>query len=125
MADMSAGNIYLNVVTRINDDYADLLGHLRDMDTRVAYLKIFEMSLSPALPNPLWEVKEYVRQSKLTPMPQDPWSILSFEEFRGWMTVYEMVMRRQGLIGTRKQTILGMDDETEEVNERERERVPA
>ncbi len=111
ISDMSSGNIYLNVVTRINDDYADLLGHLKEMDTRAAYLKIFEMSLSPALPNPLWEVDEYVSQSRLTPMPTDPWAILSFEEFRGWLVVYEIVMRRQGLIGTRKQMIIGLDDD--------------
>lgn len=100
ISDMSSGNIYLNVVTRINEDYAELIRHLRDMDTRVAYLLIFEMSLSPALPRPLWDVEEYKIQSSRTPMPDDPWKILSIDEFRGWMTVYEMVMRNEGLIGT-------------------------
>lgn len=123
ISDMSSGNIYLNVVTRINEDYAELIAHLKDMDTRVAYLKIFEMSLSTALPTPLWEVREYISQSRLTPMPRDPWALISFEEFRGWMTVYEVVMRRQGLIGTKKQMIFGLDDESVEADIRGSERV--
>ena len=88
----SSRNIYLNVVIRINEDYAELIEHLKEMDTRVAYLKTFELSLSTALPKP--------------------------------MTVYELVMRDEGLIGTRQQAILGLDDESEEVRQGERQRVP-
>lgn len=112
ISDMSSGNIYLNVVARINQDYGELIEHLRQMDTRVAYLKMFELSLSSALPKPLWDVDAYRIQSSRTPMPSDPYGILPFETFRAWMTVYEMVMRDEGLIGTRQQSILGMDDDT-------------
>lgn len=119
----SSGNIYLNVVIRINEDYADLIEHLKEMDTRVAYLKTFELSLSTALPKPLWESEKYVAQAKMTPMPADPYALLDFETFRAWMTVYELVMRDEGLIGTRQQVILGLDDESEEVISGERQGV--
>ena len=120
----SSRNIYLNVVIRINEDYAELIEHLKEMDTRVAYLKTFELSLSVALPKPLWESEKYIGQSRLTPMPSDPYSLLDFDTFRAWMTVYELVMRDEGLIGTRQQAILGLDDESEEVRQGERQRVP-
>lgn len=111
ISDMSAGNIYLNVVTRINQDYSDLIDHLKAMDTRVAYLKTFELSLSSALPRSLWESEAYISQSRIMPLPEDPYALMDFETFRAWMTVYEMVMRDEGLIGTRKPTIIGLDDE--------------
>ena len=112
ISDMSAGNIYLNVVTRINQDYSDLIDHLKAMDTRVAYLKTFELSLSSALPRSLWESEAYISQSRIMPLSEDPYALLDFETFRAWMTVYEMVMRDEGLIGTRKPVIIGLDDET-------------
>lgn len=109
--DMSAGNIYLNVVARINSDYGELIQHLKEMDTRVAYLKTFELSLSSALPRPLWEVDAYTVQSSRTPMPSDPYVMLDFETFRAWMAVYEMVMRQEGLIGTSSSTVLTFGDD--------------
>lgn len=59
-------------------------------------------------------------------MPSDPYALLDFETFRAWMTVYELVMRDEGLIGTRKQLVLGLDDVKEsekEVGEVELQRV--
>ena len=109
MAVEAASNIYVNVVVRINEGYVALQQHLEEMDTRVSYLKIFELALSSALPKPLWEVEIYRRQAQRTPMPNDPYTVISFEEFRGWMTVYEMVMRSEGLIGKKPRTILGME----------------
>lgn len=111
---MSSGNIYLNVVVRINEDYQSLIEHLDEMDTRVAYLKKFEISLSSALPNPLWDTKVWKQQSMQTPMPDDPYALLTFDTFRAWMAVYEMVMREEGLIGTRKQRIMGFDEPAEQ-----------
>lgn len=121
ITDMSSGNIYLNVVLRINEDYGELIQHLKEMDTRVAYLKTFELSLSSALPKPLWDTDAYINQARRTPMPKDPYKLVDFETFRGWMTVYEMVMRDEGLIGTKKQVILGLDDEDETPKEGEYE----
>ena len=106
----AASNIYVNVVVRINEGYVALQQHLEEMDTRVSYLKIFELALSSALPKPLWEVDIYKKQAKMTPMPEDPYTVISFEEFRGWMTIYEMVMRSEGLIGKKKRTVLGLED---------------
>lgn len=111
ISDMGSGNIYLNVVVRINEDYSELIEHLKEMDTRVCYLKTFELSLSSALPTPLWDTQIYREQARRTPMPDDAYTLLDFETFRGWMTVYEIVMRDQGLIGTRRQSILGLDDD--------------
>lgn len=126
--DMSSGNIYLNVVARVNQDYADLIDHLKEMDTRMAYLKTFELSLSVALPRPLWESEKYIAQARITPMPDDPYTLLDFETFRGWMTVYEFVMRDEGLIGTRQQAVIGLEDlpeRTKEVSHDQRQRVHA
>lgn len=109
MAVEAASNIYVNVVVRVNEGYVSLQQHLEEMDTRVSYLKIFELALSSALPRPLWEVEIYRNQSRKTPMPEDPYAVISFEEFRGWMCVYEMVMRAEGLIGKKPRTVLGME----------------
>ena len=102
-------NLYLNVVVRINEDWAKLHAHLEEMDCKVAYLRIFEMSLSSACNAPLWEIPIYAEQADRYPLPQDPFARLDFETFRAWMTIYELVMRDQGLIGTKKASILGLD----------------
>jgi len=104
------GNIYLNVVISINNAYDKLNDHLDSMDTRVCYLMGFEMRLSVALPYPLWENKEYIKQAMKTPMPDDPYTMLPYNEFRAWMTVYELVMREAGLIGTREQRVIGLEE---------------
>ena len=110
MAVEAASNIYINVVVRVNEGYVKLQEHLEEMDTRVCYLKIFELALSSALPKSLWEVEVYRKQAKMTPMPDDPYTVISFEEFRGWMLIYEMVMRSEGLIGKKPRTVLGMEE---------------
>lgn len=110
MAVEAASNIYVNVVVRVNEGYGALQQHLEEMDTRVCYLKIFELALSSALPKPLWEVEIYRKQARMTPMPEDPYTVISFEEFRGWMTIYEMIMRSEGLIGKKPRTVLGMEE---------------
>ncbi len=109
-------NLYLNVVVRINADWEKLHRHLEEMDTKVAYLRIFEMSLSPACAVPLWDIPEYQSHAKAFPLPADPFARLDFESFRAQMAVYELVMRDQGLIGTKKTTIIGLDDPKEVVN---------
>lgn len=105
-----ASGLYLNVVTRINDDYAALLDHLTEMDTRAAYLKTFEISLSQALREPLWSLESYKAQAARLPMPADPYAFLPFETFRSWIVVYEMVMRENGLIGRQKVAVLGLEE---------------
>lgn len=100
-------NIYLNVVARINEDYEELLVHLKQLDLRCCYLKSFEISLSSALSEkPLWEMNEYQKHKKECAMPSDPYEFLTYEEFRGWLEVYETVMRASGLIGTKEPKIL-------------------
>lgn len=110
MAIQPAPNLYINVVARINEDYAELIGHLKDMDTRCAYLRSFELTLSSALREPLWQLPEYVRQSAEMPLPSDPYDMLPYEYFRAWLAVYEMIMRDEGLIGRRKAFIIGAED---------------
>ncbi|WP_162262209.1 hypothetical protein [Candidatus Methanomethylophilus sp. 1R26] len=80
------------------------------MDTKAAYLRIFEMSLSPACSQPLWEIEAYKRQAAAWPLPADPYARLDFETFRSWMAIYEQVMRDQGLVGRRPRSIVGLDD---------------
>ena len=107
--DSSSANIYFNVVVRINDDYADLITHLKEMDTRALYLRIFEVSLSLGCSTPLWKVPIYVEQAKTTPMPADPYERMEFDAFRAWMVIYEQVMRDEGLVGTRPTFVLGAE----------------
>ena len=107
----SPGSVYLNTVNPINEEYSELRRHLKEMDTRVAYLQNFEMALSASInDSDLWSVSSYVAQQKATPMPDNEYAMLSFQEFRGWMVVYEMVMRSAGLIGTRKKGLMGWDE---------------
>lgn len=102
--------LYLNVVAGINSDWEDLRRHLAEMDTKVAYLRIFEMSLSPACTQPLWGISVYKHQAAAFPLPNDPYARLDFETFRSWMAIYEQVMRDQGLIGRRLRSIVGLED---------------
>ncbi len=112
IGDITSGNgnsIYLNVVARINEDYERLIQHLQETDRRAIYLLSFEMSLSPALSKPLWETEAYKRQAAEMPMPSDPYESMDIQSFRAWMTLYELVMREEGLIGTKQRTIVGLD----------------
>jgi len=106
---MSSANIYLNVVARINEDYAELLTHYKEMDTRTHYLRSFEISLSSALPKSLWDIEEYTKIEKKMPLPEDPYAFIELETFRSWITIYELIMRSNGLIGTRDMMIMGME----------------
>ncbi len=102
-------NIYLNTVVRINEGYSELQEHLKAMDTRVAYLKTFEIDLSSALPNmSLWNMDSYIAQQKANPMPDNIYELLQFDEFRSWMVLYELVMRDAGLIGHKTPKIMGL-----------------
>lgn len=107
-------NIYLNVVVRVNDDWAALIRHLEEMDTKVAYLRTFEMSLSPACGRRLWEIPEYKEFAKKFPLPSDPYARLDYDAFRAQMAVYEGIMREEGLIGTKRPKLLGFEEEKEE-----------
>jgi hypothetical protein len=96
-------SLYLNVVLPLNEDFAELRGYLKTSDTRVKYLKTFEMSLSTCIREyPLWEDKKYLEHLKNHAMPDDEYTLLDFDEFRAWMAVYEMIMREHHLIGMSK-----------------------
>lgn len=108
--DYSSANIYFNVVVRINKDYEDLLTNLKSMDTMAGYLSMFELSLSLGCTMPLWEIDVYKERSqRLTPLPADPYKLIPFSEFCAWLAIYEIVMRDQGLVGTKPTYILGAE----------------
>lgn len=104
-------SLYLNVVARINDGYTELLEHYKEGDTRVLYLQSFELSLSSALPKEsLWDSEnysDYIKEHELE-LPDDPYEFVSMEEFRLYLVIYEMVMRDNGLIGTKPVEIPGV-----------------
>lgn len=100
-------NIYLNVVVRINEDYGELLGHLKDMDLRRLYLTNFELSLSLGCTQPLTTITTYCELLEKSPLPADPYDKVDYDTFRAWLTVYEVIMRDQGLIGTRPVGLMG------------------
>lgn len=112
-------SLYLNIVERLNTDYAKSIGALDIMDLRAFNLKAFEVSLSAAMPVPLWSNDLYKEQQSKHPMPEDPFEVLSYEDFRSWLVVYEMVMRDVGLLGIskKKPQIFGINSRYTEVSE--------
>lgn len=100
-------NRYFNVVTPLDISYAILGTHIDQGDTRAHYLMSFELRLSSALRGQsLFEMEDYKKQKTKTPMPSDPYEKLRYEEFRGWMILYENVMRGNGLIDTKQPDIM-------------------
>lgn len=101
---MSNTVLYLDVVRPLNAGYGDLLDALCRMDTRAFYIRNFASVLSPALRKDLWSNEEYISQLKDNPLPKDLYSKLEYDTFQSWITVYEMIMRRAGLIGSSNRT---------------------
>ncbi len=114
---MADSPLYLNIVERLNADYAKAIGALDMMDLRAFNLKAFEVSLSAAMPSPLWNNELYANQEKRHPMPENPFEVLSYEDYRSWLVVYEMVMRDVGLLGSKKKmpAIVGINTRYTEV----------
>lgn len=107
------GQIYLDVVNPVNDDYRRLLGFLRRKDLRVFRLLDFESSLSVSLPEPLPTYEKYKEVRRLLPLDRlDPYAPLSYTSFRWVLTEYELIMRDAKLIGRteRKQQVGGLAD---------------
>ncbi|HKM13727.1 MAG TPA: hypothetical protein VJY42_02250 [Candidatus Methanomethylophilaceae archaeon] len=97
---MSNTVLYLDVVRPLNAGYGDLLDALCRMDTRAFYIRNFASVLSPALRGDLWSNEQYVSQLKENPLPTDLYAKLEYDTFQSWITVYEMIMRQSGLIGS-------------------------
>lgn len=97
-------SIYLNVVDPINAEYAQLRRYLRVKDTRAFRLLDFETSLSAALPDmPLAAYTEWQDARRRIDLDRaDPWACLDYSTFRWQIGIYEVIMRRAGLIGTRR-----------------------
>lgn len=101
---MSKAVLYLDVVRPLNAGYGDLLGALCRMDTRAFHIRNFASVLSPALRMDLWSNEEYITQLKDNPLPKDLYAQLEYDTFQSWITVYEMIMRKAGLIGSSDKT---------------------
>lgn len=99
--------LYLDVVRPLNVSYTDLLAAFNRMDTRVFYLRSFASALSMAMPKDLWSNEQYVEQLEKNPLPDNNYAKLDYSTFQSWITVYEMIMRDVGLIGTKAPQILG------------------
>lgn len=96
---MAAETLYLDVVRPLNTSYTDLLAAFNRMDTRVFYLRSFASALSMAMPKDLWSDELYIAQLKENPLPENIYAKLEYDTFQSWITVYEMIMRKVGLIG--------------------------
>jgi hypothetical protein len=92
--------LYLDVVRPLNAGYGDLLDALCRMDTRAFYIRSFASVLSPALQRDLWSNEQYIAQLRENPLPKDLYRKLDYDTFQSWITVYEMIMREAGLIGS-------------------------
>jgi len=97
---MSDTVLYLDVVRPLNTGYGDLIDALVRMDTRAFYIRNFASIVSPALKNDLWSNEQYLTQLKENPIPKNMYEKLDYDTFQSWITVYEMIMRDAGLIGS-------------------------
>lgn len=93
-----AETLYLDVVRPLNTSYTNLLAAFDRMDTRVFYLQSFASALSMAMPKDLWSDDMYMTQLKENPLPSNIYTKLDYATFQSWITVFEMIMRKAGLI---------------------------
>lgn len=91
--------LYKDCVTDINNGYRDLLRYYSVGDTRVGYLKAFELCLSQACPGKiLWAFDEYVDQARIFPLSENPRDFVNGGVYYSYMKVYEQIMRKIGLL---------------------------
>ena len=91
--------VYKDTITPLNEAYWELIGYYSLGDTRVSYLKTFELTLSLNCPNKmLWNFDQYIVQAKLAPLPKDQRQRVDPETFLNYLMVYEQIMREVGLI---------------------------
>lgn len=92
-------SLYKDTVVPLNNAWDMLVQLYGQGDTRVGYLRTFELTLSPNCPDEmLWQCEEYKAQEKLAPLPKDNRTRIDPDIFKDYLLVYEQIMRRVGLI---------------------------
>ncbi len=89
-------NLYKDTITDLNIAWRQLVRYYVSGDTRVGYLRGFELALSQCCPDMmLWNFKEY----KILPeLPENTRTKVSSGHFLNCLLAYETIMRRVGLI---------------------------
>jgi len=91
---------WMNLPPVLMDTYLDLVRSLADMDTRASYLITFGDTLSMVLPKALEDYAEYRAAASAAPLPYgDPLRKISHEHYRMYQKLYEMIMRKAGIVG--------------------------
>lgn len=94
-----AFSLYKDSTTDLNQGYRELLGYLSIGDTRVAYLRTFELILSQLCPGKqLWNFANYVRLEQMQPLPSEMRKRIPSEIFLNYLIVYEQIMREADLL---------------------------
>ncbi|MDO5862533.1 MAG: hypothetical protein Q4Q58_07075 [Thermoplasmata archaeon] len=97
--DSTQTTLYKDTISDLNLGYRDLLMAYNEGDYAVSYLRTFEMILSLNLPDmTLWQYDEYKRLDGMLPLPVFDDEHVTGETFRAYMRVYEVLMRKVGLI---------------------------
>lgn len=92
-------SLYKDTTTDLNAGWRQLVSYYTIGDTRVGYLRAFELCLSQNCPKKMiWQIEEYVAQTKKEPLPESPRKLISASTFLNYMMVYEQIERRIGLI---------------------------
>lgn len=87
---------YKETITDMNREYANLLRAFKVKDTRVEYLRTFELALDLNCDKPIWQNPRYTRVTCRWPLPKSGFT--SIEKFHVYMTLYDYIMRDAGLL---------------------------
>ena len=99
MTEQTRTSLYKDTVVPLNNAWDMLVQLYGQGDTRVGYLRTFELTLSPNCPDEmLWQCPEYQEQKKIAPLPKDNRTRIDPDIFMDYLMVYEQIMRRVGLI---------------------------
>lgn len=99
---------YKETITDMNSIYTRLLRAGMLKDCRAEYLREFEAALGLNCRTPLWQNPRYIRVSQLYPLPRTGY--VSIEKFSLYMTLYEAIMRDNGLLDRESGEADGYDD---------------
>jgi len=93
---MDRTSLFKDVTTDLNQCYREIVMYYQQGDTKVGYLRTFELILSQCCPDrQLWNFPEY---QKLPPLPENQRTKIAAGHYFNCLIVYEQIMREVGLI---------------------------
>ncbi len=93
---MDRTSLFKDVTTDLNQCYREVVMYYQQGDTKVGYLREFELFLSQCCPDKqLWNFPAY---RSLPRLPENTRTKISSGHFLNCLIVYEQIMREVGLI---------------------------